>query len=111
MKQKTSQATDSPTPAEPLRPLVDEFVGDIRRRARAVECLLKPRRPPWSFDLELLPVDDAERLVAIKREVERTFNTIFADRPRAHPNCGSGPTTTRATAGHRGVGKSSQSAA
>lgn len=62
--------------------LVDEFASDIRRRARAVECLLEPRRPPWSFDPDALPVDDAVRLVAIKREVEKTFNAIFSDRPR-----------------------------
>lgn len=63
--------------------LVDEFASDIRRRARAVECLLEPRRPAWSFDLDALPIDNAERLVAIKREVEKTFNAIFSNRPRS----------------------------
>ncbi|MFC1476006.1 hypothetical protein ACFLQW_03290 [Candidatus Zixiibacteriota bacterium] len=63
--------------------LIDEFAADIRRRARAVECLLKPQRPPWDFDPDALPTDNARQLVAIKQEVEKTFNQIFSDRPRS----------------------------
>jgi len=64
------------------RALIDEFASDIRRRARAVEYLLEPRRPAWSFDPDALPTDDADRLVAIKREVDKTFNAVFTSRPR-----------------------------
>lgn len=85
----------TPTDGEALGMLVDEFAADIRRRARAVECLLQPKRPPWNFDPDALPTGDARQLVAIKREVEKTFNAIFSDRPRArarqrgsHPESG-----------------------
>ena len=90
MKQDTNTHTASSTDGERSNVLVDEFVSDIRRRARAVECLLEPRRPPWSFDPDALPTDDAEKLVAIKREVEQTFNAIFSDRPRSRRPSGSG---------------------
>ncbi len=63
--------------------LIAEFLTDIRRRARAVECLLNPRRPEWTFDPDDLPVDDAERLISIKREVERVFDSVFAATPRS----------------------------
>ncbi len=63
--------------------LVTEFVTDIRRRARAVECLMSPKSPAWSFDVDQLPADDAGQLVAIKREVDRTFSAVFTDTPRA----------------------------
>jgi hypothetical protein len=67
---------------ETSRALIDEFVSDIRRRARAVEYLLQPRRPAWSFNPDALPTDDAEKLVAIKHEVDKTFNAAFTNRPR-----------------------------
>ncbi len=90
MKQDTTTPVAPEATFTSMRVLVDEFVSDIRRRARAVECLLEPRQPPWSFDPDALPTDDAERLVAIKREVEKTFNAIFSDRPR-----GRGPLVSR----------------
>ncbi len=63
--------------------LMAEFVTDIRRRARAVECLMSPKSPAWSFDVDQLPTDDAGQLLAIKREVDRTFSAVFTDSPRA----------------------------
>jgi hypothetical protein len=63
--------------------LISEFVTDIRRRARAVECLIAPKSPSWTFDVDQLPTTDAGRLVAIKREVDRTFGAVFSDSPRA----------------------------
>jgi len=92
MEQNVNIPVASEAQSTSVHVLVDELTSDIRRRARAVECLLEPRRPLWSFDLDALPLDDAERLVAIKREVEKTFNAIFSDRPRSR-----GPVITPST--------------
>ncbi len=83
MKQNSITSSTGGADDGALGILIDEFAADIRRRARAVECLLKPKSPPWDFDPDALPTDNARQLVAIKREVEKTFNAIFSDRPRA----------------------------
>jgi len=76
----------SPVAAEkpgPFAILVDEFVDDIRRRIRAIDCLIETPQAHWSFDPNALPTNDAEKLVAIKREVEQTFNTVFSNHRRS----------------------------
>jgi len=80
----------------PLAVLVDEFVADIRRRVRAIDCLIETPQPHWSFDPNALPTDNAEKLVAIKREVEQTFNTVFSNHrrsrnPKTHGAHGAAP--------------------
>ena len=83
MTQQRNQSNSAQATGSGSDPIITEFISDIRRRARAVECLLNPRRPDWTFDSENLPADDVERLIAIKREVERVFDSVFIAAPRS----------------------------
>jgi hypothetical protein len=108
MEQERDRAEIQEATSRPFDVLIDEFVADIRRRVKAVERLIEPRRHSWSFDPDALPRDDAEKLVIIKREVENIFNSVFSSRRRSRgPNvCGSRhaasmPTSARPRGGSR----------